>query len=157
MTNATDPPSNESSLAENERAYRAYGEQLREAVASSFDAWLRSRLVQVSELDINLLEENIERISEDVDRRLVELINADVDAPLSGPLERIRTAVEALGPALLALDVPAPTRDPFDVRIRPDDHYGLGPVSFADLGDEVHQAGIAWGAAKAYLHRAKRQ
>jgi hypothetical protein len=44
-------------------------------------------------------------------------------------------------------------RDDFQRDRFPDDAYDLVPVSFADLGPEVAEAGIAWGAAKAWTHR----
>ena len=157
MANVTDPPDNESVLDENERAYLAYGEQLRAAVAASIEGWLRIQLQRFPGLNVDALAPDIANVANEADRRLVELIEADVDTPLSGPLERIRGAVELLGPTLRDHGVTPPTRDPFDVRVRPDDHYALGPISFADLGEPVHQAGIAWGAAKAYLHKAKRK
>ena len=31
----------------------------------------------------------------------------------------------------------------------PDDVYAIGPLAWSDLGEEVHEAGITWGAWKA--------
>ena len=42
---------------------------------------------------------------------------------------------------------------PFDERANPDDRYEVGPATWADLGEEVGELGIAWGAAKAHLHK----
>lgn len=59
--------------------------------------------------------------------------------------------------ALIAADIPPPARDPIDVEMRPNDIYGFGPHTFIELGQRVHDAGIAWGAAKAYLHVQRRR
>lgn len=88
-----------------------------------------------------------------VTERLDRLVSADIDEPHSGPLECIRQSLGPLTALLTELEAEPPERDPFDVRVRPDDLYSLGPMSFADLSPEVHDAGIEWGAAKAFLHR----
>jgi hypothetical protein len=44
-------------------------------------------------------------------------------------------------------------RDDFQRDRFPDDVYDLVPTSFADFGPDVADAGIAWGAAKAWTHR----
>ena len=31
----------------------------------------------------------------------------------------------------------------------PDDVYAIGPLAWIDMGDDVHEAGISWGAWKA--------
>jgi len=146
-------------LAAESEAYVRYGEALIAAVEDSFGPWLERELrrrLDVAELPEGL-SVSIEDVRRDVHVRLTELVHADVDTPLSGPLERMRVAVEALVPVLDGLGLPVPARDPFDEQLRPNDRYALGPYTFADVGSEVHEAGIAWGAAKAYLHRARRK
>ena len=103
--------------------------------------------------DETTIAEAIADVERQVRARLDELIDADVNEPRSGPLECVRSS---LGPitTLLADHGAAPAeRDPFDRRVRPDDVFGLGPMSFIDLGSDVHAAGIEWGATKAFLHR----
>ena len=159
MTNSTNPMENKFSKASNddEHAYVAYGEQLRSAVAEALKPWLIEQVKVRFGIDPELVETQIDQVALSVDARLDELVHADVDTPLSGPLERIRSGVEELGPRLEELGAVPPARDPFDVRVRPDDLYALGPIAFADLGEQVHTAGISWGAAKAYLHQARRK
>jgi hypothetical protein len=48
-------------------------------------------------------------------------------------------------------------RDEFSVRSFPDDAYDLSPASFADVDPALHEPGLAWGAAKAYVHLARRR
>ncbi len=161
MSNTSDPSAknSESGLSSDELAYVRYGEELRDAALSALGPWLTSVLQQRcrnTELAPELVT-GIAAVQQDARDRLDTLIYADVDAPLSGPLERLRQSAEPLGPMLDELGVPRPVRDPFDVRQRPDDWYALGPFAFADLGPAVHEAGMAWGAAKAFLHRSRRQ
>jgi hypothetical protein len=39
----------------------------------------------------------------------------------------------------------------------PDDDYGLTPASFADIDPALAEPGLAWGAAKAWVHRRRHQ
>ncbi len=161
MSNESDPSAknSQSASSEDDVAYVRYGEQLRDAVLDALTPWLTAVLHQrcgTTDLAPELVAV-LPEVERDVRERLDVLIYADVDTPLSGPLERIRQSVEPLGPALAELGVPRPVRDPFDERRRPDDWYALGPFAFADLGPAVHDAGMAWGAAKAFLHRSRRQ
>lgn len=159
MAHSSNPPGNKSHLpaTSDEQAYIAYGEQLRQAVSVALRPWLVVQLRERFSIEADQVDDVLDAIVADADDRLHELVHADVDVPLSGPLERIRGAVEKLNPRLTALGVTPPARDPFDVRIRPNDVFALGPASFSDLGDDVHQAGITWGAAKAYLHQSRRK
>jgi hypothetical protein len=48
-------------------------------------------------------------------------------------------------------------RDSFVERAFPEDAYGLAPASFGDLTPELQDAGLAWGAAKAFEHKRRHQ
>ncbi len=85
--------------------------------------------------------------------RLRALLAQDVDAQRSNPLAVLRDAVRYPTEVLRALDVAPVERDDFQRDRFPDDVYDLVPASFADFGPEVAEAGIAWGAAKAWTHR----
>jgi hypothetical protein len=52
---------------------------------------------------------------------------------------------------LVAAGVPPVHRDRHAERLFPDDLYDLGPAAFGDLGPEVHDRGLEWGAAKAHV------
>lgn len=81
------------------------------------------------------------------------LLASDIDEQRSTPLAVIR-----------AMAVPYPTevlhdagiqplgRDRFEAEAFPGDVYRLSPASFAELSPEVGEAGLAWGAAKAFEH-----
>jgi hypothetical protein len=145
--------------ANDEAKFFEHGERLQQAITGAIRPWLdaviESRLPDTA-ISAQLAE-TLDDITTAVDRSIVELINADVDEPLSGPLERIRREVEPLNDAFDRLGVPPPHRDAVDVRMRPADRFALGPMTFRDLGDEVHEAGITWGAAKAHLHLQRRR
>ena len=87
--------------------------------------------------------------------RLRALLEADIDAQRTTPLAILREAVRYPTEVLRAADVPPVGRDDNDRAMFPDDDYGLTPASFADFGDEVSAAGIAWGAAKAWTHKSR--
>lgn len=82
---------------------------------------------------------------------LRELLADDVDSQRSNPMAVIRRAVPHATAVLSDHGVPPVQRDPHAERIFPDDLYDLCPGSFADLDPSVHEPGLAWGAAKAYV------
>ncbi len=145
--------------ANDEAKFFEHGQRLHRAIAGAIRPWLdavtESRLPDTA-ISAQLAE-TLDGITTAVDRSIAELINADVEEPLSGPLERIRREVEPLNDALDRLGVPAPHRDVVDVQMRPADRHTLGPMTFRDLGENVHEAGITWGAAKAHLHLQRRR
>ena len=149
-----DPKNDELSDAEK---YLAYGMALRAAIETSFEPWLRATLTTRFDGPMPVEVENaITQAEERALANITRLVEADVDEPLSGPLEQLRRAVAGLGPVLDAHGFPRPNRDPYDQEMRPDDVHELGPISFMDLGEAVQTAGITWGAAKAHLHMTRR-
>ncbi len=90
-----------------------------------------------------------ERAREEVGARLRSLLAQDVDEQRTNPLGVIRTAVRYPTEVLQRAGVPPVVRDDFLESTFADDVYGLAPASWRDLGDEVHEAGIVWGAWKA--------
>lgn len=136
------------------------GRELRDAIVDSLHDWMetvvRARLGQSGELSPDRLDQLAAigtEVAAELGQRLEQLAIADVDEPVSGPLEIVRQSTGPLTRLLTSWDVPRPVRDEFDAAVRPDDVFALGPMSFAELGQRVQEAGIAWGAAKAYLHR----
>lgn len=79
------------------------------------------------------------------------LLETDVDAQRTNPLSIIRGAVRHPTAVLRAAGVPPVERDAQAERLFPDDPYDLTPGAFRDLGDEVHEPGLVWGAAKAHV------
>jgi len=58
---------------------------------------------------------------------------------------------------LIEAGIPPVRRDEFEVRSMPDDMFALGPLTWRDLGDDVHDAGIEWGAWKAAMIISRRR
>lgn len=81
------------------------------------------------------------------------LLAADIDEQATTPLSIVRHAVAHPTGVLRRAGVPPVTRDDDQRRRFPEDDYDLTPATFAELGETVAEAGIAWGAAKAFMHR----
>jgi hypothetical protein len=85
------------------------------------------------------------------------LLASDIDDQRANPLALVREGVRFPTQVLQQAGVPSVVRDAFAEKQFPDDLYDLTPVSFADLDPELHEIGIAWGAAKAYVHLRRRR
>jgi hypothetical protein len=94
---------------------------------------------------------------DEVGAPLRALLEADVDEQWSTPLSIVREAVVYPTRVLAAAGVPSRERDPLDRAMFPDDTYGLTPASFADLDPQLTDVAIAWGAAKAWVHRRRHE
>ncbi len=46
---------------------------------------------------------------------------------------------------------------PGAVRAFPDDPFDLSPATFGDIDERLAEPGLRWGAAKAYVHLARRR
>jgi hypothetical protein len=89
------------------------------------------------------------RAQEEIGAELAALLATDVDAQRTNPLAILRGAVRYPTSVLREAGVPEVVRDEFAERTFPDDVYDLSPATWRDLGDDVHDAGIVWGAWKA--------
>lgn len=128
------------------------------AVAEVIEPWLVSLVVRTAErLDPQGCTADLEgraRVlaaeqAPAVLGELERLLATDVDDQRANPLAVLRGAVD--GPTGLLLDagVPAPARDEFARRSFPDDRYDLGPATWRDVDDSLHEPGLVWGAWKA--------
>ena len=86
---------------------------------------------------------------------LARLLSADMDEQRGTPLTLLRSAHRPLTDLLARLGVPYATRDDADRTANPDDVFAVAPRTFGDLGEAVHDAGLRWGVAKAFAHRAR--
>ena len=85
------------------------------------------------------------------------LLTTDIDAQRANPLAVLRGATRFAHAVLADLGVPAMPRDAFAEQSFPDDRYGLVPATWSDVDPSLHEIGITWGAAKAYVHKARRR
>lgn len=97
------------------------------------------------------------RAASDVGPRIRDLLALDIDDQRTGPLALLRTAVSYPTQVLRDVGVPPVDRDPASQAMFPEDDYDLTPASFADLDPDLGDVGIAWGAAKAHVHLARRR
>jgi hypothetical protein len=81
------------------------------------------------------------------------LLEADIDEQRTTPLTLLRTAVRYPTEVLEAAGVPGLERDRFAEEAFPDDIYDLSPATFADIDPSLADAGLAWGASKAFAHK----
>jgi hypothetical protein len=88
----------------------------------------------------------------DVVPRVWRLLESDIDEQRSTPLAIVRQAVRYPTEVLRSAGVAPMERDPHQQRLFPDDVYDLSPATFSDIDAGVAEAGLAWGAAKAYTH-----
>lgn len=93
----------------------------------------------------------------EVGARVADLLRADIDDQRVPPLSMLRSAVAYPARVLAEAGVPPIERDEFDERAFPDDVYGLSPATFADVDPSLHEPGLAWGAAKAFVHLRRRR
>jgi hypothetical protein len=90
----------------------------------------------------------------EVGPRVRALLAADIDEQHSTPLATVRAlAVRHPTSVLQAAGVPPVSRDEAAETLFPDDIYDLVPASFADLDPSLVDAGLRWGAAKAFEHK----
>lgn len=89
----------------------------------------------------------------DIGPRVRALLAAPSQEQWTTPLTLLREGAAYPTRVLLEAGVPVRARDAMDTAMFPDDVYGLGPATFADLDPAVTEAGLAWGAAKAWVHR----
>ena len=94
-----------------------------------------------------------ERAKADVGARVRALLAADIDDQHTNPLSILRQAVRYPTEILRQAGVPPVRRDRFAEERFPDDDYDLTPASFADIDPSLLDAGVGWGAAKAWLHK----
>jgi hypothetical protein len=90
----------------------------------------------------------------EVGPRVRALLAADIDEQATTPLAIVRSAaVRYPTDVLQAAGVSPLVRDRAAEELFPDDLYDLGPASFADLDPSLADAGLRWGAAKAFEHK----
>lgn len=140
-------------------AFAEVGESLRVELIRALPEWVRTTVMArlATEPDAEQLEAVIAGIVDSVNTRMRRLVSADIDEPLSGPLEIVRQSAVPLTTLLVELGAEARARDPYASGARPEDVFDIGPMSFLEFDEAVQDAGIRWGAAKAYVHMRRRR
>jgi hypothetical protein len=152
---------------EAEQALLDYGQALADAVEAALPGWVVRSVERLmfawqgdDRVDPRVLSAAAEagaRAATDVGRELRALLAVDIDEQRINPLTLLRRAVRYPAAVLADAGVPPIVRDEQSERMFPDDIYGLSPASFADIDASLHEPGLAWGAAKAHVHLARRR
>lgn len=137
--------------------YESATADLIDAIDTVVEAWLVRVAETVFVAGNGVLTDDFRRAVQAVARegatwtmaKLHVALEVDVDAQRVNPLQILRDAVRFPTEVLLAAGIPTPQRDEFDVKINPDDVYGIGPAHWNDIDESLTEPGIIWGAAKA--------
>ena len=133
----------------------AAGEVLADSVQGVLASWVRSC---VSRFDVELAAseataEAARSAVAEVMPALRSLLSADIDEQRATPLTIVRAAVRYPTAVLAAAGVAPVVRDAYEASAFPDDVYALTPATWADVHDELADAGLRWSVAKAFEHR----
>ena len=143
-----------------EDALREYAVALADAIDDVLPRWVdrsvRRRLSKPLPPGVATLARQAgERARDEVGAAIRELLLRDVDEQRGNPLALLRTAVRYPTEVLHAAGAPAIERDKFSRERFPDDDYDLTPANWSDVDPSLQELGIAWGAAKAFVHKTR--
>ncbi len=140
-----------------ERQLVEHGRILAEGIRVALPEWVvsavRSRLPNMDSGVLRAAEAAGSAAAADIGGEVARLLVADVDDQRENPLAVLRRAVRYPTEVLRVAGVAPVDRDDFAVARFPDDVYDLVPASFADIHPDLQDPAVAWGAAKAFVHR----
>ncbi|HEX2272900.1 MAG TPA: hypothetical protein VHG90_03390 [Acidimicrobiales bacterium] len=133
---------------------------LADAIEAALPGWVERSVARTAEgyfgqVDPHVMAAAVEagrRARDDVGPRVRALLEADIDDQRTTPLSLLRGAVRYPTGVLRDAGVPPVERDKIQTRLFPDDVYDLAPATFADVHPSLAEVGLAWGAAKAFVH-----
>ncbi len=138
--------------------------ELLATAAAVIPVWMRRITIQAAAtggVDATAADDSlgamIDAESQRLGAELGELLASDIDDQRTNPLSLFRFAVQVPTDWLRSLGVPPPAPDRFVAERFPDDVYGLGPATWADIDQRLHEPGLAWGAWKAMTVLARRR
>lgn len=153
--------------ADDEATLARYAAELADAIDAALPGWVSRSVRRVAEAqgvplsDVDAAADAVRSAGEaaraDGGARVRALLAEDVDRQAGSPLAVLRSLVRYPTEVLRSLGARPVPRDEFQVRAFPDDVYDLSPASFADVDPALHDPGMTWGAAKAYVHLARRR
>lgn len=147
-------------LSEDEAALARYGQALAEGIERALPGWVVANVERLLVAWFGVADPAVVEHAEaagsaasaEVGPQVRALLDQDVDQQRTTPLALVRGAVHHPTAVLADAGVPPVQRDALAVKQHPDDVYDLTPATFADLDPALHEAGLAWGAAKAHVH-----
>jgi hypothetical protein len=129
---------------------------LADAIEAALGPWIVGAVRRLGgEALVPRAEAAAERARREVLPEIRALLEADIDDQATTPLALLRRAVRYPTEVLAEAGVAPVERDEFAVRAFPDDVYDLSPASFDALDPALRGPGIEWGAAKAFVHKAR--
>jgi hypothetical protein len=139
----------------------AYATALADGIEAALPTWVVRSVVTLSTAWCGTVEPEVLLAAEEAAQTaraetasaVRTLLESDIDAQTTTPLTLLRAAVRYPTAVLVAAGVPEVERDAFAESAFPDDVYDLSPASFADISPELGEIGLAWGAAKAFVHK----
>lgn len=143
-----------------EETLRRYAGELADAVDEAIPRWVERVVLTVLDaqgipVDATVrarLEEAAAAARAAGAPRVRALLELDIDEQRTTPLALLRDLVRFPTEVLRSAGARPVPRDDFRQRSFPDDVYDLTPASFAEVDEALHEPGLAWGAAKAYVH-----
>ena len=126
-------------------------------VARSVNEIVGSQGLEVDDAHAERVADARERAQRFIETNLGALLRTDIDQQRSTPLTIFRDAARFPVEVLHAAGASEVHRIDVDRWAFPNDPFGVTPASLADMGPSVHEAGIAWGAAKAHVHLSRRR
>jgi hypothetical protein len=134
-----------------------YSQALFDAVIHAVPVWITRRIHEIVQMapsgDKESVLSEVTQVAQQtqyfVSQHLQQLLGQDVDAQRSNPLHILRRSTAIATKVLQLAQIPFVHRDEFDTSALPDDVYAIGPLTWRDLSEEVHEVGITWGAWKA--------
>ena len=144
-------------------ALARYGALLADGLEAALPGWVVRSVGRVMTAWSGGVPDEVAAAAADAGRRagselgplLRELLTADIDAQRTTPLAVVRDAVRYPTAVLQSAGVPPVERDRFAAAAFPGDPYDLSPASFADIDPDLADVGLAWGAAKAFVHKGR--
>lgn len=141
----------------------AYARELADGIDRSIAGWVVASVERIlvayrGEADpevLHLAAEAGARARAVIGTEVRGLLESDIDEQTTTPLAVLRRAVAFPTGVLQQAGVPPVVRDEIAERQFPDDLYDLGPARFGDLDPSLDEIGMRWGAAKAFVFRAR--
>ncbi len=138
---------------------------LLEAAVEATPSWVERSVTQIvvaqgletDDAHAGRLGDAADRAQRYVETNLGALLRTDIDQQRTTPLTILRDAARFPVEVLHSAGAREVHRIDVDRWAFPNDPFGVTPASLGELGPAVHEAGIAWGAAKAHVHLSRRR
>lgn len=150
-------------IDDDEARLEHYGDALARAIDEAVAGWIEASVTRAARAQLGSVPDALagaamaagEVARLEVAAALGELLSTDVDHQRTTPLTIVRRAADHATRVLRDAGIAPVDRDRFSEERFPADVYGIGPGRLVELSPSCHEAGIAWGAAKAHVHRTR--